>query len=170
MTILFLCQRQIFTPDYTRAVKSYVLCSVQMSSKLHDAFDKTQCLTGKDFFYRLRVTESDVGIIEIVLQFAYTGNIVLPHDTPLDIMRVLLCSQELGFDAAKVAGCLGAMLALTDSRLVFMLQHVGLLTEHNYHHCNSAFNFSSALVSSHQCRLCQYFQKIFHLSVLLWLT
>jgi len=93
-----------------------------MSSKLHDAFDKTQCLTGKDFFYRLRVTESDVGIIEIVLQYAYTGNIVLPHDAPLDIMRVLTCSQELGFDANKVAGCLAAMLALTDARLV-VLQH-----------------------------------------------
>jgi len=99
-----------------------VVCCVQMSSKLHDAFDKTQCLTGKDFFYRLRVTESDVGIIEIVLQYAYTGNIVLPHDAPLDIMRVLTCSQELGFDANKVAGCLAAMLALTDARLV-VLQH-----------------------------------------------
>jgi len=88
-----------------------------MSSKLHDAFDKTQSVTGKDFFYRLHVAESDVGIIEIVLQFAYTGNVVLPHDSPLDIMRVLTCSQELGFDAGKVAGCLGAMLALTDSRL-----------------------------------------------------
>jgi len=88
-----------------------------MSSKLHDAFDKTQSLTGKDFFYRLRVAESDVGIIETVLQYAYTGKVVLPHDTPLDIMRVLTCSQELGFDAGKVAGCLGAMLALTDARL-----------------------------------------------------
>jgi len=87
-----------------------------MSSKLQDAFDNTQSLTGKDFFYRLRVTESDVGIIEIVLQFAYTGSVVLPHDAPLDIMRVLTCSQELGFDANKVAGCLGAMLALTDGR------------------------------------------------------
>jgi len=95
-----------------------VLCMLlQMSSKLHDAFDKTQSLTGKDFFYRLRIAESDVGVIEIVLQFAYTGNVVLPHDMPLDIMRVLTCSQELGFDANKVAGCLGAMLALTDPRL-----------------------------------------------------
>jgi len=88
-----------------------------MSSKLHDAFDKTQSVTGKDFFYRLQVAESDIGIIEIVLQFAYTGNVVLPHNTQLDIMRVLTCSQELGFDAGKVAGCLGAMLALTDARL-----------------------------------------------------
>jgi len=88
-----------------------------MSSKLHDAFDKTQSLTGKDFFYRLHVAESDVGIIEIVLQFAYTGNVVLPHDVPLDIMRVLTCSQELGFDANRVAACLGTMLALTDARL-----------------------------------------------------
>lgn len=97
-----------------------------MSSKLHDAFDKTQCLTGKDFFYRLRVTESDVGVIETVLQYAYTGNIVLPHDTSLDIMRVLTCSQELSFDANKAAGCMAAMLALTDARLV-MLGHLSLL-------------------------------------------
>jgi len=97
-----------------------------MSSKLHDAFDKTQSVTGKDFFYRLHVAESDVGIIEIVLQYAYTGNIVLPHDTPLDIMRVLTCSQELGFDAGKVAGCLGAMLALTDSRLGFVVYDIKL--------------------------------------------
>jgi len=88
-----------------------------MSSKLHDAFDKTQTLTGKDFFYRLHVTEADVSIIETVLQFAYTGNVVLPHDMPLDIMRILTCSQELGFDTSRVAGCLGAMLALTDTRL-----------------------------------------------------
>lgn len=96
------------------------MLSVQTSSKLQDAFDKTQRLTGKDFFYRLRVTESDVGIIETVLQFAYTGNIVLPHGAPLDIMRVLTCSQELGFDANKVAGCLAAMLALTDDRLAVL--------------------------------------------------
>jgi len=93
-----------------------------MSSKLHDAFDKTQSLTGKDFFYRLRVAESDVGIIEIVLQYAYTGNVVLPHDTSLDIMRVLTCSQELGYDADKVAGCLAAMLELTDTRLAYNAQ------------------------------------------------
>jgi len=94
-----------------------------MSSKLHEAFDKTQSVTGKDFFYRMHVAESDVGVIEIVLQFAYTGNVVLPHDTPLDIMRVLTCSQELGFDASKVAGCLGAMLALTDPRLGCAVWH-----------------------------------------------
>jgi len=97
-----------------------------MSSKLHDAFDKTQSVTGKDFFYRLHVAESDVGIIEIVLQFAYTGNVVLPHDTQLDIMRVLTCSQELGFDASKVAGCLGAMLALTDTRLGYAIHNIRL--------------------------------------------
>lgn len=124
----FLCDLVIATPSGSEVHAHSIVLSA-MSSKLHDAFDKTQCLTGKDFFYRLRVTESDVGIIETVLQYAYTGNIVLPHDTSLDVMRVLMCSQELGFDANKVAGCMAAMLALTDASVVENIPPVVLTDE-----------------------------------------
>jgi BTB/POZ domain len=91
-----------------------------MSSKLRAAFKETdnEQFVGKDFIYRIHMTESDVSIIEIVLQFMYTGNIVLPHGVQLDITRVLSCGQKLGLDANRLAGCLGAMLGLMDSRYV----------------------------------------------------
>lgn len=91
-----------------------------MSTKLRLAFKETdnEQFVGKDFIYRIHMTESDVSIIEIVLQFMYTGNIVLPNGVQLDITRVLACGQKLGLDANRLAGCLGAMLGLMDSRLV----------------------------------------------------
>ena len=89
-----------------------------MSSKLRLAFKQTdnEEFVNKDFIYRIHMTENDVSIIEMVLQFIYTGNIVLPVGSQVDITRVLSCGQKLGLDASRLAGCLGVLLGLMDSR------------------------------------------------------
>ena len=90
----------------------------QVSVKLRAAFEKSDNSAKKNFVFKLRVSDCDVATIEVVLQFVYTGAIVLPHDTPLDITRILSAAQKLGLDASKLAACLGAILCLTDARSI----------------------------------------------------
>lgn len=87
-----------------------------MSVKLRAAFEKSDNGAKKNFAFKLHVSDFDIATIEVVLQFVYTGVIVLPHDTPLDITRILSAGQKLGLDASKLAACLGAILCLTDAR------------------------------------------------------
>jgi len=88
-----------------------------VSVKLRAAFEKSDNSAKKNFAFKLHVSDCDVATIEVVLQFVYTGAIILPHNTPLDITRILSAGQKLGLDANKLAACLGAILCLTDARL-----------------------------------------------------
>lgn len=90
-----------------------------MSVKLRAAFEKSDNGAKKNFAFKIHVSDCDIATMEVVLQFVYTGVIVLPHDTPLDITRILSAAQKLGLDASKLAACLGAILCLTDARWEF---------------------------------------------------
>jgi hypothetical protein len=124
----FLCDVFVIMPDGTEVPAHSIVLSA-MSAKLRAAFESSESLTGKDFLYRLYVTECDIVIVEMVLQFIYTGAIVLPHETALDITRVLSCGQQLGLDAGKLASCLGVLLSLTDESAVESLPPVVLTDE-----------------------------------------
>jgi len=87
-----------------------------VSVKLRAAFEKSDNSAKKNFAFKLHVSDCDIATVEIVLQFVYTGAIVLPHDMPLDITRILSAGQKLGLDASKLAACLGAILCLADAR------------------------------------------------------
>ena len=92
------------------------LCYFQVSVKLRAAFEKSDNSAKKNFAFKLHVSDCDIATVEVVLQFIYTGAIVLPHDTAIDITRILYAGQKLGLDASKLAVCLGAILCLTDAR------------------------------------------------------
>ena len=93
-----------------------------MSVKLRAAFEKSDNSAKKNFAFKLHVSDCDIATIEVVLQFIYTGAIVLPQNMPLDITRILSAGQKLGLDASKLAACLGAILCLTDARLVIVVR------------------------------------------------
>ena len=87
-----------------------------MSIKLRAAFEKSDTAVKKNYIFKLHVTDCDAPTVEIVLQFVYTGAIVLPQEMPFDVMRILSAGQKLGLDSAKLASCLSALLCLADSK------------------------------------------------------
>jgi len=87
-----------------------------VSVKLRAAFEKSDNSAKKNFAFKLHVSDCDIATVEVVLQFVYTGAIVLPHNAALDITQILSAGQKLGLDASKLASCLGAILCLTDAR------------------------------------------------------
>jgi hypothetical protein len=95
----------------------------QVSIKLRAAFEKSDNSVKKNYIFKLYVTDCDAPTVEIVLQFVYTGAIVLPHDMPFDITRILSAGQKLGLDSTKLASCLSALLCLADSRYVSCFEY-----------------------------------------------
>ena len=111
----FLCDVFIVTPENIEVPAHSVIMSA-VSVKLKAAFEKSDNSIKKNYVFKLYVADCDVATVEIVLQFVYTGTICLPNDTTLDISRVLSTGQKLGLNPEKIAGCMAALLSLTDSR------------------------------------------------------
>ena len=112
----FLCDVVIVTSDRIEMhAHSIILAAV--SSKLRAAFEKSDNTSIKqNYMFKLNISDCNAAIVGLVLQFVYTGTIVLSGQMNVEINSVLYAGQKLGLDPTKLAGCLGAMLCLSDAR------------------------------------------------------
>jgi len=124
----FLCDVFIITPDGSEVPAHSIVLSA-VSVKLRAAFEKSDNTLKKNYVFRLYVSDSDTTTVEMVLQFIYTGSIVMSPDTSLDITHILSAGQKLGLDANKLATFLGALLLHIDASIMENLPPVILTDE-----------------------------------------
>lgn len=109
----FLCDVVIVTAEQSE-VRAHSVVLASVSSKLRAAFEQSNSANvKKNYLFRLHLAECEASVLEILLQYIYTGTIMLYTQLTMDIINnVILASQKLGLDMTKIVACIGVMLQL----------------------------------------------------------